>query len=83
MLGMMLDILLDERFVGANATLASIDEWAVDTWPRLEMAWMLMMILVLAKVVRIDPLAVHVLGVMLKCMPHRAAPRIGWFDQGY
>ena len=65
---------LDARLIGLNATSATRDEWARDSWPMVELVWSFLIILNLAALIHIDPLVLHVLGVVLKLMPDTATP---------
>lgn len=65
---------VDNRLAGANSTVATRDQWAHDNWPHVERIWMFMLILNLLALLHIDPVVIHMLSVMLKFMPHAAAP---------
>jgi len=62
-------MLLDSRLLGSNATDSTRDQWARDCWPQIELIWGYMIILALARLMHIDPLVVHFLSALWKCLP--------------
>jgi len=65
----MFSMLLDERVLGLNATLASQQEWAAETLPQVKLLWVFMILLNLASLLHIDPLVLHFVSVVLKKIP--------------
>lgn len=75
-------MLLDDRLLGANATLDSRNEWAVHSWPQVELIWMFMILLNLARLLHIDPIVIHILNLTLKHsqLPNTAVARVGYCE---
>lgn len=69
-------MLLDSRLVGLNATTSTRDDWARDCWPQVELIWSYMIILSFARLLRIDPVIIHVLSILWKLLPDTAAPLV-------
>jgi hypothetical protein len=73
-------MLLDDRLLSTNSTLDSRNDWAADSWPKIELIWSFMIVLHLAALLHIDPVVIHILNLLLKQIPHAATPRIGYCE---
>jgi len=69
-------MLFDERFLGANATSQSRDEWAAEAWPQLKLVWVWMILLHFARLLPIDPVIIHWLATLLRKLGDTAAPLV-------
>ena len=73
--------MFDQRLLGANATAATRDQWARDTWPHVELLWIFLMILHFSGLVHIEPLVLHVLSVLLKLIPNAASTALAFGEE--
>ena len=76
-------MLFDERFIGANATTQSRDEWAADTWPQIKLLWAWMILLHFARLLPLDPVVIHWLSVLLRKVGDTAAPVVHSVPEHY
>ena len=58
-------MLLDTRFLGANSTRASRNEWAEDQLFGIHVIWSFLLLLEFAALVHLNPVFVHYLSVVL------------------
>ena len=59
-------MLLDTRFLGANSTKASRNEWAEDQLFGIHVIWSFMLLLHFAALIHLNPVLVHYLSVVLR-----------------
>lgn len=54
------------------------NQWALDTWPKVELLWMFLILLHLARLLPIDPLVLHFICLIAKFMPtsRTVAPKV-------
>lgn len=72
-------MIFDERVIGVNASTATRDEWAQESWPRIQLIWAFMILLHFCALLHIDPLILHALSIVVKLMPVEAAtPSVGY-----
>lgn len=65
-----------------TAIIEEQNQWALDTWPKVELLWMFMIILHLARLLPIDPLVLHFICLIAKFMPtsRTVAPKVDLLD---
>lgn len=67
-------MLFDPRFIGANATNTTRDDWAAEQWPHIKLIWSALILLHFAALLHVDPVVVHWLSVLLRRVNDDAAP---------
>jgi hypothetical protein len=76
-------MLFDERFIGANATQQSRENWADDVWPQIKLIWTYLILLHFARLLPLDPVVIHWLSVLLRKVSDSAAPVITSIPEHY